>query len=105
MPKLPRGNGGDDRSVFPSASQRERWGNCPSSYWLNKQLAEQGNETTETPEMASGTLIHAALANEISSDKLSEEDYDKFDKLVLNEANIAYGYLERGWEKIDEVLE
>ena len=105
MPKLPRGNGGDERSVFPSASQRERWGNCPSSYWLNKRLAEQGNEVTETAEMASGTLIHAALANEISADALCEEDYVKFDKLVLHESNIAFNYLERGWEKIDEVLE
>lgn len=84
----------DERQGYLSASTIERAALCPGSY-----LAERAQPRVDesSPEAESGTRIHAALANEITEDKLSVEELDlvrRCNKLLVELAASTYGALE-----------
>ncbi len=84
----------DERQGYLSASAIERAALCPGSY-----LAERAQPRVDesSAEAESGTRIHAALANEISEDKLSIEELElvrRCNKLLVELAGSTYGALE-----------
>lgn len=85
----------DDRLGYPSASSLERLLLCPGSWNLEKLVPDDNGEAS--PEADSGTRIHAALGNELSEDKLTDDELEVVracDRLTNELAESTYGRLQ-----------